>query len=55
MVEPCRRYTKLLEKHNLRHFVIWQGQRLSSTPEFAAFRRRYRVPESVRYLRGACG
>ena len=46
-VDRIRSYTKLLERHNLRHFVIWQGQRLAQTPEFANFRKRYAVRWSL--------
>lgn len=42
-VDRIRTYTKMLETHNLRHFVIWQGRRLEQTPEFAKFRKRYAV------------
>lgn len=36
-----RNYAKLLAEQSLHHFIIWKGKKLSSTPEFAAFRRRY--------------
>lgn len=36
-------YTQLLSQLSLHHFIIWKGKRLSGTPEFAAFRRRYAV------------
>ncbi|KAJ8602198.1 hypothetical protein CTAYLR_003604 [Chrysophaeum taylorii] len=42
-VKRIRNYTKLLGQQSLHHFIIWKGKRLSSTPEFAAFRRRYAI------------
>lgn len=52
-VKRIQNYTTLLSQQCLHHFIIWKGKRLSSTPEFTSFRRRYAVHWSnINYIIG---
>lgn len=52
-VKRIQNYTKLLNQQSLHHFIIWKGKRVSSTPEFVSFRRRYAVRWSnINYIIG---
>lgn len=58
-LEAAREYEQLMDSHSLHEFLMRYGHTLSSTPEFASYRRVYAavwpvIEELIKQLEGIC-